>query len=171
MIDALRVADVHHRRLERFAGDDDGELAKGRRQPHRGPKRLARAGSPDPRQRLVARFGVDGHIRFGGWASSRRSRRAKRADAVPRHLGAAAVGVEQPHRRAVRRRLEDDQAIGADARVALAQLARQPIERHAVNTGLLDVKEVVPVGVRLRKSDHTYAPISGRTRADASRNG
>ena len=57
--------------------------------------------------------------------------RREAADAVARHLGAAAVGVEQPHRRAVRRRLVEDQAVGADAGVPLAQLARERVERDA----------------------------------------
>src|SRR6185295_14322629 len=95
---------------------------------------------------------------------------------VPRYLRAAAVRIEQLHRRAGGGAAVDDQAVGADAGVPLAYLARERGERHALDVAPVDVEKVVAVGVRLGESNHVVVSAFRRTseldsRADVDRRG
>ena len=158
---ALRVAEVHDDGLERLAGGDDRDLPEIARQSHRGAKRRPPLPRADARQPFGSRRRLNREFRLGMV-----QQRPKAPHAVAGHLGRAAVGIEELHRRAAGRRRVHDQAVCANAGVPITDLAGEPIERDVRHGGLLDVEEIVAVGVGF---DEAHAEvICDRMRADAS---
>ena len=78
--------------------------------------------------------------------------RRERPDPVPGHLRSAPIGVEQAHRERVAGLLVDNQPVGADPRMPVAHLAREPIERRMRHGRAFHVQEIVPVRVPLAES-------------------
>ena len=81
-----------------------------------------------------------------------RSSSCKAAQPVPGNLRRAPVGIQQPHRRGARAAAEDQQAVRADAAVALADDTSEG--GNVLNGGdlaLLDEEEVVAKGVALNE--------------------
>ena len=119
-------------------------------------------------QVLDAALGVNRDVRIGAVIVAQQQR-GQPADTVARHLRPAAVGVEQPHRRAVGGRLVHDQAVGADPGMArrTSGCASESSGDLRSTSRPLDVEEVVAVGVCL--GDYHGAIILRRTPADASR--
>src|ERR1041384_7689798 len=77
-----------------------------------------------------------------------RPQRRQAPQAVARQLRGTSVGIEQPHRRASRTQLEQDEAVAADTGVTGTEVARQP--RPVADAGIRrDQQEIVAVGVRL----------------------
>ncbi len=90
------------------------------------------------------------------------------ADAIPAHLRDVAVGVEQLHPAvgAVGAGAHDDEAVGADAAMAVAErdgLIRQDPLHARVGIEPRPDEEVVPRGVQLREADRAHAPQIARS--------
>ena len=75
--------------------------------------------------------------------------RREPAQSVARQLGRAAVGVEELHRRAQRRRRVHDQPVGAYTAMPIAEAAGRGRQIGGFNRLGIDVEKVVAVGVRL----------------------
>ncbi len=135
--DALRVAEVHDDECsDSPAGGQRSLRGSSVGMSHGRAERSARAVSARPadaRQRLRRRPPSECVTLAASRSSSRSKQRRQAADAVAGDFGPAAVGVEQLHRRRRRpSRVVEDQAVGADAGVAIAHLAGERVERGAV---------------------------------------
>jgi hypothetical protein len=152
---ALRVAHVENDRAERLARHLDLDLPDRRRDPHRHPEGLARSFAGDAREVFRAGLGLDREPGVDAWVVPERQR-PESPDPVAGHFGTAAIGIEQPHRHRIPGPLVDDEAIGADAGVPIAHLARERIECGVPDLGSLHVQKVVAVGMCLCESHSFY---------------
>ncbi len=159
--DTLRVADAQDRGLEGFTAGHEPHLPLAGRQTHRGSKQWASVRPADPPQPFAAGSGVYRHLRPGSSLVTQQQR-SQSAKPVTGYLRTAAIGIQQRHRGAVRGPRIQNQPVGPDAAVPVAQFLGQPRERLAAHRAPVDVKKVVAVGVALRECDH-------RLRQNASR--
>ena len=98
-------------------------------------------------QPLDARVGVDDERGAHRRGALQREERRESSHAVARDLRDRAVGVVQPHARALVVGFEEHQAVGADAGRAGAHVAGQCRQVAASHVGKRRVEEVVAVGV------------------------
>ena len=157
--DALRVADGQHRRRQRSR---PARRAGARRCRWAAPSRRQTGTTRPTRPRAPAAWTRPSSRRRRLAIVSRPVRRQSRAtmrrqasQPVAGQLRRAAVGVEQLHRRALRRERVENQPVGADAAMAVAEpAAPTPPDRQPRQLGGGHVQEVVAVGVRLGERDH-----------------
>jgi hypothetical protein len=123
--DALRVADFEERGRHGFANHRDAGLTQICRLPHPRSKCVALAFTCQQMERLGTRVGFNRHCRPWSKILSPRDESREASQAVPRQLRPAAVGVEELHRRAAIVKRVEQQPIGTDAVMAVADGARQ----------------------------------------------
>ena len=151
--DALRVAEVQDDDVDGFTRGVERHVRHARGKPHGGAEGRTSIGGPGARHPLWTRGRRDRDRRAVAVVVEQQQRR-ERPHAVAGDLGAPAVRIEQLHRRARGRPAVDDQAVRADAGMALAHLARERRQIDACDVAPVDVKEVVAVRMGLGESNH-----------------
>jgi hypothetical protein len=167
--DALRVADGEDGRPHLLAAGVDRGGPQVRGETHAGPEGEPGARAVDERQRARTSVGRDHDLRsrhdLRRVAAVPDDDRRQRAHPVARELGRAAVGIEQPHRRALGREVVQDQPVAAGAPVAVAQAPGRGGQVARAEIAAAHEEEVVPVRVglgQLHMSAKSLAPAARR---------